>query len=386
MSIYDHIKHTRDMKRYDGEIGLEIETESLKEYLVPEFKYWSVHNDGSLRNFGKEYVLRQPVKFDKEFNLSLEEFENKTKNINFVKDSFSTSVHVHLNMLNETFKTMGNFLTAYALTENLLIRFSGPDRLSNLFCLPICDAEVTYKQICNMMSHVASKNYKSMFYSESNNKYGALNLASFGTYGSLEIRSYRGTTDVKEIHNWVSILYSILQYSRNDITPKDIMDQWKIKELNLLDDIFGKHRKDIKHKDEKQLLNKNLLYAASIAYSVKDWSSLDFDKKDFVFKPTSKQLDSESLGYFGKEFKELSPGEADFIFERMKERALQKHLLNPPKKDTLGPIPWDNIGQEDAAPREAGIEIRNRIDNIRLANVVFDEGPNPVIREVEGDF
>jgi hypothetical protein len=382
MTIYDHIKYTRDIKRYDGEIGLEIETETKKEYVPSEFKYWTTHRDGSLRDFGQEYVLRQPLKFKDELPVALEEFKEKTKDIKFIKDSISTSVHVHLNMMNETFKTMGNFLTVYSLVENLLIRYSGPDRLSNLFCLPMCDAEMTYRNICTMMNHISSKNYKGLYFNEGHNKYGALNLASFGTYGSLEVRSYRGTTDINEIYDWVGILYSIVEFARRDHNPKDIMDQWKVSGLKLLDNIFGQYREKLTHKDEEKLLKKNLLYAASTAYSVKDWNSLDVKKEEFVFKPTVKQLDNAAIEMVGKKYYDLAPGEADYVFESLRQRAKAK-FFNTPKKELQGVnIPWQNIIIDDVPQPQVNLEemIRPRRREVPLDELIG------IAREVDGDF
>src|SRR5690606_24321632 len=106
----------------------------------------------------------------------------------FIRDPVSASLHVHPNMLNETFQTMGNFLTLYSLFENLLIRYSGPNRLSNLFCPPICDAEETSRNIVGMMEAVENKKFKGLMYDENRVKYAALNLSSLSRYGSLEVR------------------------------------------------------------------------------------------------------------------------------------------------------------------------------------------------------
>lgn len=103
-------------------------------------KFWFAQIDPSLRGkFNQEYTLKQPVRFQGELDSALNEFQESTKNIKFIKNSITSSVHVHLNFLNSTFREMGNFITAYALTENLLSNYAGENRKSNLFCLyPRC--------------------------------------------------------------------------------------------------------------------------------------------------------------------------------------------------------------------------------------------------------
>jgi hypothetical protein len=339
MNIYEVIKTLKNTKRHDGEFGVEIETETKTPYDAPMLKYWSTHQDGSLRNFGIEYVLRQPLLVKTQIPDALEEFEALTKNIKFIKDSHTTSVHVHVNMLNETFRTFANFLCTYTLVENLLIRYSGPDRLSNLFCLPICDAEDTYKNIIHMMRAVNEKNYKALLFSENQVKYGALNLASFNSLGSLEIRTFRGETDIKEIKKWINIIYSVLTYARNQKrSPHTIMEDWKSNNLRILDEIFGNSRDDISYKDEKELLEKNLFYAASIAYSVRDWSNFDLERPKKEFKPTASQIKSEASILFGMEPTNLNSAQLDYVYISLQKKWEAGNLIKPKSKYNLNTL------------------------------------------------
>lgn len=315
MNIYDVMRNYKNYIRHDGEVGVEIETETKRPYDPPIMKFWHHHTDGSLRNFGIEYVLRSPVKVNSELPEALEEFKQSTSKIKFIPDSHSTSVHVHMNMLNEKFSTLAKFLITYTLVENILIRYSGPDRLSNLFCLPICDAEETYKNIIFMLQGAMNKEYKRMFFSENSVKYGALNLAPFGTLGSIEVRTFRGETDVELIHDWVKILHSILEYSRDSSrTPYTILDDCRKKEAKILDDIFQNNRKKISYDDEFQLIDKNLFYAAAITYSQKDWTKIDPEEKPKK-KLSSKELELYSKSLFKRGFSTLSPGEIDYLYK-----------------------------------------------------------------------
>lgn len=329
MAIIDFMKLIgKNHKKLDGEFGIEIETETKSAYDAPQFFYWTSHGDGSLRDYGIEYVLKQPVKYEKELDLALKEFKDKTEKIKFIKDSFSTSVHVHINVLNETFKTLGNLLTLYSLFENILIRYSGPDRLSNLFCLPMCDAEDIYKNIVNMFNNIQIRNYKNIAISEQSVKYSACNIATIYNLGSVEIRSFRGETDIEKIKSWVSILNCLLTYARKDISPKDVVLSWKDRQLNLLNDVFGGYAKELHHADELKLIDQNVWYAASIAYSVKDWDTLDKMEKAPEFKPTLKQLDQQAAAIFGGKYNQLSLADQQHILFVLQREHNRKYSVD----------------------------------------------------------
>ena len=369
--IIDHLKAFRNYNKYDGEIGLEIETSTKRPYDVPAFTYWTTHRDDSVRDFGQEYVLKQPLKFKDELPLALQEFEDKTKTIKFIKDPQSAGVHIHLNFLKETFLCLGNFLTLYTLFENLLIEYSGPDRKSNLFCLPICDAEETYKNICNLFKQVANKNYKGVVYNEQNVKYAALNLAALYMYGSIEIRSFKGETDIKNINTWVSIIYSMLEYARGARDPKDIMLEWKNLQVKLMDNVFGPYAKELNFKDTKELIEKNVWYAASIAYSVKDWKILDIAKEIPKFKASQKDMDATAVQYFGRMYADLAPGEAEHVIHLLKKNWAIKHGIAPE------PIPV--FEAPPVAPRRQA-----RVRNIPLPEVPMNPAAEqPMVAEWE---
>lgn len=316
MVIYNTLnKHFGSrFNNFKGDIGLEIETESKEDYTIPKFSFWDVHNDNSLRDIGREYVLKQPLDFEETLPKALTEFVDKTKAVKFIQNSITTSIHVHLNLLNDNFLTLGNFLTVYTLVENILIRYSGEDRLSNLFCLPICDAEDTYHNMLRLLEGVRDRKYNRLSFDIDRTKYGALNLSSLATRGSLEIRSFRGTTDTKLIYNWIGILYSILKFARQDgLVPPAIILAYKDKGTEILTDVFSSYRKDIRHPDEEKLLEKNFWYAANLAYSIQDWKKLELVPKKK--KPSAGALDKESLKHFKRTFQELNFHEQRAVLE-----------------------------------------------------------------------
>lgn len=300
---------------YEGQYGIEIETETKKPYPVPLMAFWDVKDDNSLRDYGKEYVLKAPVNYGVQLDEALNEFYDKTKKINFIPDSISTSVHVHWNILPETWQTFGNFLTIYTLTENLLIEYSGEFRRNNLFCLPIRSVPILVDYIVNIFSGARERNYNACSIPQEMVKYAALNLSTISKFGSLEMRSMRGVTDVKIIKEWISIINSIVNFSRQDLTPPKILDIYKELGDEMIADIFGKYYDVLSHKDSKELLRKNLFRAGKIGYCLTEdqWKMLDTkpEKKE-VSKDT---LEMYALQHFGISYADLSMAKKEHIHE-----------------------------------------------------------------------
>lgn len=297
-------------KPYNGEVGIEIETESITPYDIPSMKYWTTVRDGSLRDFGVEYILTGPINRGKELEAALGEWNTKiNKTVKLIPDSVSTSVHVHLNFLQDKWVTMVNFITSYFLMENLLIRYSGPTRLSNLFCLPICDADYDIEQICNMIQSVGRNAYKRVNMNVDEHKYAALNFCNLSKLGTLEVRSMRGTTDIDVIRKWVHILMAIKDFSAKEgLYPTDILDLYKHNDLEILNIIFGDYAKELNFPDKRKLIDQNLWYAAKVASATKinesDWG---FTKpKKIVKEKLLDALNVEAQNMFGADFKDLN--------------------------------------------------------------------------------
>lgn len=235
-------------KLCEGTFGLEIETEapSLSSYPegllnpnlqdigtyveglghVRDYKLWNKAwkgvIDNSLRNFGVEYVLKQPHSYEGTLR-AIDEFSSYTKDVPFIQDAPGTSVHVHINMQDEQVLTLFTYITTWVLFENLLVEFSGETRRSNLFALPSRCAHqniIDYKRILDQFCQGTRGN---VFHApESHSKYSALNVAPLSKLGSIEIRTLRGTTDPKILKQWVTILNDILIYSREN-KPSDLL-------------------------------------------------------------------------------------------------------------------------------------------------------------------
>jgi len=329
-TMYDNTRRVFAFKNYTGDFGIEIETESKTKYDYPMMKFWDAKGDGSLRNFGVEYVLKQPVSYGAELQAALSEFKEKTKSFKFVEDSVSTSVHVHVNFLQQKFLTMANFLATYTILENLLCRFSGPERASNLFCLPIADAEDSIDSYTKVLKAIDSRKFRNIVVPPNTNKYAALNICNLSKLGTLEIRTFRGTSDIKEIMEWVSIIKAILDFAKIDkITPAMVLDIWKENPDNFLIRVLGDQlASKLDYPDKLKLMSRNLWYASRLAICSPKWEEFgELKARKYTKAAYASALSSLAKGIYGKEFNNLSAVETIIVEEEFTRSLAEKNVV-----------------------------------------------------------
>lgn len=218
-TVYQFFNGLQDLAR--GDVGLEIEVEG-ENLLMKAPEGWIVHEENSLRGESAEYVLRHPVKKDK-----VEEYLNKlssalVENKSILKFSNRTSVHVHINVQDLTITQLYNFITLYIILEDLLVRFSGEERVGNLFCLRVKDAFGTIKALKESIE----KDLWMQYFERDQIRYSSINLNAIYKFGSLEFRSLRGTMEVDLISKWVNTLYNLKEQAINYENPKSILQEF----------------------------------------------------------------------------------------------------------------------------------------------------------------
>lgn len=365
------------MRKQEGSFGIEIETETLRSYEPPSMKFWKPTSDGSLRNFGVEYVLKSPQTLE-QVMVALEEFEAKTEGLDFIKDSPSTSVHVHVNILNETVKTVGNIITTFLAIESLLLHYSGPLRTENLFCLGGSDAEEIVNNMGRLFRYIESDNWVRLNeFNHNNSKYAALNISSINSFGSLEFRSFRGTTDIKEIADWISIINSILMFSREDLTPKDIIKNFLQGGVSFFQDALGEDTwsKIFSGKEEEiHSVNNNIWNASSVAFSVTDWSSFtDTPRKKIL----PEDLEEMAQKIFGKTFDQLTRIEVMSLHTKLKGDP-KNSLVNKHGPLVINGIDFGALGAdevpEDNEPIGRGIFMNDLVEVLRAGEARINFG------------
>jgi len=277
----NYVKRLGFAKPSAGDFGIEIETESANSYPVPRMSYWKCDTDGSLRNFGIEYILRKPINY-KEVDSALEEFSSTLVDVKFL-DSVYTSIHVHVNISRMTLSEIASFYTAYCLFEEVLTRYCGPTRNGNLFCLKNSLANRGVNTLSRLYRTIDSGDLREIdnilcngTFNENQLKYAACNIATMCRFQSLEIRTHKGTTNVAEIKRWIDIIECIktfsMQFKPNEIIKYFYQEKNK---LTIMRSIFGDLNTYLVTDNLDRDLSVGLFYALQIAKSSSKWDKLD---------------------------------------------------------------------------------------------------------------
>lgn len=186
--------------------GVEVEVEGLENFppLTPVNSLWSVTDDGSLRNYGREFISL-PIRAKYMESALAILFEALSRyNYDF---SPRCSVHVHMNARTLTPKQLKAFVLVYSVVEDLLFDFVGGVRYKNIHCVPLSRT--------HLLSHLHTN------WEDPNNfvtipwhKYTALNLCPIVgiNKGTVEFRHMPGTDNVKHILDWINLISCLKLY------------------------------------------------------------------------------------------------------------------------------------------------------------------------------
>ena len=213
--------------------GIEIEAEGVNnhKYINPHF--WDLTRDGSLRNNGLEFVS-QPLAGEA-LRLALDNFQYTQKIAGGYKYSHRTSVHIHIDIRKLDWESLLTFILLYTMFERPLVKWAGPEREENIFCLPLYKAEQPLDFLSSLVDrlrrfdgeHVRCRSFlRQMLRRNGHVKYGAINFEAMEERGTLEFRSLAGTGDTSRILTWINVLQRIRRYAMMN-KPEDLYDIMK---------------------------------------------------------------------------------------------------------------------------------------------------------------
>jgi len=208
-------------------VGIELEVENIRkthQYRPHDNNapfmlngMWRCVSDGSLRNSGAEFVSAKL--FGKDLTAGLGALSEYLSNVES-KHTFShrTSVHIHLDVRDMTMETLSNMFQLYCMVERPLFRYSG-GREHNEYCIPLYQSQAAREAFSSMFNkdgrlyrHLSDPDERSVIRDEINGtyiKYMGLNILPISTYGSVEFRHHKGTSDIVEISRWINMIYSL---------------------------------------------------------------------------------------------------------------------------------------------------------------------------------
>ena len=202
-----------------GSIGIEVEVEGGP-WPQENITNWVTHQDGSLRNNGIEYVLRNPVNVNdvrKHLTVLKSAFERAGSNLDF---SQRTSIHVHVNVQHMTVAEWISFICLFTIFDEALTDVVGPTRGGNRFCLRMVDADAPLRFLRDALRDGTLGGLIQTEY-----KYGSMNVWSTARLGTLEFRAMEGNLDVERIATWCETLVTLRDRCLGNKSAADIITQ-----------------------------------------------------------------------------------------------------------------------------------------------------------------
>lgn len=197
-------------------VGIEVEVENIINR--PDCAGWRYKEDGSLRNNGAEYVS---FPMEAQYVPSALTFLNHSLSCsNEPKWTSRTSIHVHINVQDMSFKQIQAFVVLYLCFESILYAYAGNNRHKSIFCVPLSHAGYI-KSLRNLFSEddTTTNGFLNVF--KCWHKYTGFNLRPIHDFGTIEFRHLSGTDDVEYISKWVSLILCLKEaaciYSMEDL-------------------------------------------------------------------------------------------------------------------------------------------------------------------------
>jgi len=225
-----------------GDVGIEIEVESLDLLPAVNNHAFTSKPDGSLRHCGNEYVTNGVATLDKDFKQNLTKLcKDIETSGRVIKDSPRTSVHVHVNISNLTLSQAWTGILSAWLMETVFVEGCGPERVGNLFCLRLKDAEYL---IPTAQKDLRSPTPFTQHLMSDHIKYSGTNLNAIARFGSVETRYKGGSIDPDDIYSWSSLHHAVIHNAANEYkTPSKFIDTFcTMAKRDFVESIIGKDR------------------------------------------------------------------------------------------------------------------------------------------------
>jgi hypothetical protein len=268
----------QDQAKFADVFGIEVELEGKKIVSCGQqiLSYWRQVSDGSLRKLiagdeAIEYVSRVPmnlVSTEKAINL-LFTFLNTPPTQ--VYESYRTSIHVHVNYSQESFRTIYNAMVLSLILDELLVSQNGEHRIANNFCLRAKDALGQVKGLIQSIEQGSE-----FFDIAVNDRYSSINFASTMKFGSIEYRSQECHTHEGRLMHWIGTLQRIKERARQYGDPTEIVQQFSMFDpTEFLVNVLGPYSMKYKKVDGMaEMLRNGMRIAQDLAFC-SAWNAVD---------------------------------------------------------------------------------------------------------------
>lgn len=269
-------------------VEVELEGENIRTAAKNVNTWWTIHPDNSLRAHAGdclEYVFSRPYDFKdtQEAIDILFDFLNGPKVK--VSESYRTSIHVHINMAKETYRTIFNYMTLCIIFDELLVSQNGDHRIGNNFCLRAKDA---VGQIVDLITSVQNGHF---FYNiHKNNRYSSINFASLTKFGTIEFRSLECTIHKGRVMHWINTLARLKEFAKTFQNPTEIVQKFsQMGPLEFLSKALGPYAmKYVQVPQASDMLHSGMRLAQDFAYC-SSWTNYGEEVKGLQVPPPPKK-------------------------------------------------------------------------------------------------
>lgn len=181
-------------------VGIEVEVENVQTFNQVS-PYWTITEDGSLRNSGREFVSIPIKAYRAEQALNVLFKNTINKDVEFTE---RTSIHVHMNIRTLTIAQLEALVLTYMVFEKSLFSFAGEDRYNNIFCVPLVETDIG-----KHLNALIQRKHPHVKWQ----KYTSLNLLPIMEKGTVEFRHLGGTGDIARIITWINLILSLKKFA-----------------------------------------------------------------------------------------------------------------------------------------------------------------------------
>lgn len=344
--------------RVPDSYGLEIEAEGVPagglDWLRVLPGVWATHVDNSLRD-GIEFVSNGPRAFE-DLPADIEALNGACKTLGFVPVfGFRTSLHVHMNASDLTVRQLMNLFTLYTIFEVPLVMMGGEERRGNVHCLTVHD---TAGVIESLRDFLLGRTAFSQLLSRER-RYAAFNWASLQAHNTIEFRSHRGTSDVKTIMAWVTVLHHLRAACQTYDNPQSIVQDFSAKGLTAFTEGIFPNSPDVWAivQQYQQEVWEGVRIAQEVAYARQEWS-----------KPKAPKESKDTM--------EVTLDGNAWLQGRMEQMALQRAAVRRGQQPNPADLRWNiappiQEAQPPAVPQDDWEERRR--EQVMLDHGPFDE-------------
>jgi hypothetical protein len=185
---------------------------------------WSVVEDGSLRNGGREFVS-PPTAIDPLVSM-IDGFYEAFHKCGW-QASARTGVHVHMDMRPRTLDELGAIATLYALLEPALFQIAGAQRDQCIYCVPWYAAPNDALHLGALLNTVSARpDRAAATFSRGvadTCKYSALYFEPLRRFGTIEFRAAPTYTTAAELIYWVQTLTRLVERGKELGTAEKVL-------------------------------------------------------------------------------------------------------------------------------------------------------------------